>query len=317
MDSVTTNLRSSPTKNVGFARRVVRTSLPLIFVVAFVVAGFLTLPWFKPGQMQFSHNYVAKPTVPASFVAGIAATPIPPSNDLAQVFIPDLTTLAQALPPEAIISVGNSFHLLEPVLISHGGRVVIHGKGRLILDHGAYIEVGPGGVLDLSGLTIRATGLSTDRGFLADVGGKMLLNHLQLIGLGRFATLARGVTFEGAPKGSGIFDSLIKDGAVGVFSTFTPNIAIVGNEIEGSRLNGIQIQGQTLSPLIVGNHVLNSGADGISLSGGTVNAIVHSNNVENSGRYGFLVNASPGRLRIIGNNITNAFNGVGSDNDPT
>ena len=295
-------------------RRVARVVVPLGFVVAMVIAGIMTLPWFKPGQPEFTHAYAGAPGAPSDVVPGVAAVPVPAANDILQVTITDLTTLAQALPPEAIIGDGTTFHLLEPVLVSNGGRLVITGTGSLVLDRGSYIEVGPGGVVKLSGLSIRATGPVTNRGFLADVGGLMVLRHDRLTGLGRFTTLARGITFEGAIAGSGITDSVVRDGAIGVYATASAGIIVVGNDVVDSRLDGIQVQGRSPRPLIVGNRVTGSGGDGISLSSGAVATSVVANVVDATSRYGILVSASPGPLTIQGNFVSGAYDGIVCDN---
>ena len=295
-------------------RRVTRRAVPIVFVVALVVAAFLTLPWFKLGQPEFSHHYPTPPSITASAAVGVAPTPIPPSNDILQITITDLNTLAQALPPEAIIGVGSTYHLIEPILVSNGGKIIVTGGGRLILDRGSYIEVGPGGIVKLSNVTIRATGSTSNRGFLADVGGLMVLHHDRLLGLGRIASLARGVTFIAAQPGSGIFDTVIRDGAYGVFATLTPGIVVVRNIIVGSRQTGIEIQGRETAPLVNSNRVVDSAFDGISLSGGTASTNVQGNTVVNSGRYGILINASPGPLTLTSNTVSGSFDGVVFDN---
>ena len=296
------------------SRGVVRVFVPVIFVIALLITGAMTLPGLKPGMGEFDHHYAAVPALPTSYVAGVAATPIPASNDLVQVTIRDLSTLAQALPPEAIIGSGRTYHLLQPVLISQGARVDIAGGGTLVLDNGSYLEVGPGGKLSLSNLTITATGPSSNRGFLADVGSLMILNRDRLIGLGRFATNTRGVSFEAAQTGSGLTNSYVRDGADGVFATLSPGILIVGNDIEASRLDGIQIQGRTRNPVVVGNHVVGSGGDGIALSSGIVEATLISNNVVDSTRYGILISATSGPLSLERNTVSNSYDGIVCDN---
>jgi len=304
---------SSPTP-VPTGRRLVRTIVPILFVFALVVAGFLTLPWFKPGQPEFSHQYPSEPTIQAAATAGVSPTPVPAANDLVQVTITDLSTLAQALPPEAIVGNGNTYHLLEPVLVSNGGRIDITGSGRLVLDRGSYIEVGPGGFVSLTHVNVLATGPTSNRGFLVAVGGLMKLRNDQLTGLGRSSSLARGITFEAAQPGSGVNGCVIRDAEVGIFVTLSPHIDISDNQIIASRLSGIQLQRTTSDQVIVGNHVTDSGGDGISLLGGITNAVVRNNSIDNANRYGILVNGSPGNVSILDNRVSGSFDGFVLDN---
>ena len=294
-------------------RLVTRVVTPILFVVALLVAGALTIPGLKPGQAQFDHHYAAVPGPLAANGPGVAATPIPAINDLTEVTIRDLSTLAQALPPEAIVGSGGTFHLLQPVLISKGALVEINGPGTLVLDHGSFLEVAPGGVLSLTDLTVRATGPTNDRGYLADVGSLMVLHHDRIIGLGRLATNTHGVSFEAATTGSGVTDCTVRDGADGIFATLSPGVRIIGNNIEFSRRDGIHIQGRTLAPVIVGNRIAESGVDGIALSSGTAGATLRTNDVLDSARYGILINATRGPLTLEHNFVTNALDGIVCD----
>jgi nitrous oxidase accessory protein NosD len=278
---------------IARGRRVIRFAIPVGFVIATLVAATLTLPWFKLGRPAFIHHYASAPGIAFGNVVGVPLSAVPASNDVTQFTIRSLLTLAQALPPEAVTGDAHHLVIMEPVLIASGGKLIISGSGSITLKRGSYIEVATGGVLDLRGITVRATGATNDRGFLIDVGGTMRLDHDRLVGLGRVATLAT-----------------ITDGLNGVYGLRSSRLLIADNSILASRLDGIRLQSMGPDLVVERNNVQSSGLDGLSLSGDQSAAAIRHNVVLNSVRYGFLDYNSSGSLRLFANRFIGSYDGV-------
>ena len=291
-------------------RRVARFVVPVCFVVATVVAGALTLPWFKLDRAPFAHQYPSAPGVPVGDVLGVPLAAVPATNDITQFTIRSLRTLAQALPPEAVNGDAHHLHITEPVVIANGGSVLISGPGTITLERGSFIEVAAGGSLQLRGITVRANGATNDRGFLLALGGTMTLANDHFYGLGRVATLASGISFVSTDARSSITNCTITDGLNGVYATRSSALTISQNSIFASRLDGIQIQASAAAPMILSNRIANSGHDGISLTGTHASVRIRDNVVLNSVRYGVLIYNSSGALELFANRVTGAYDGI-------
>ncbi len=138
----------------------------------------------------------------------------------------------------------------------------------------------------------------------------MRLEHDRLIGLGRLATLASGVSFVASHAGSSITDCTITDGLNGVYGSRSAQLVVAHNSIFSSRLDGIQMQSIGAGLAIQYNHVTSSGLDGLSLSGASFSADISDNVVVSSARYALLDYNSSGALRLFANRFDGAFDGV-------
>ncbi len=280
-----------------------------MFGLAVIAAGIYTLPGVHPSRFPFNHHYPSAPATVAE-LTGRPLDPVPSADVIANQRISSLTDLELALPVDAVIARGTTLRLLRPVLFGPGALVDINGPGTIALDRGSFLEAVDGSRVKLRDLTIASVGNGSDRAFVLDAGGLLSLLHDEVVGLGRNATLARGISFDRAAAGSSVSWCVIRTGLDGIFVTASRGVVIDHNEIVNSSAFGIELHGNVDSTMITHNQVVISGASGIVMSGDLRGDLVSSNTVDDARAYGVLVYGVSAPVSVTHNWISHVFDGV-------
>jgi hypothetical protein len=282
------------------------------FMVVAVTALVLTLPLVPAHAGRFDHRYPLPPAAPLlAFGAPIAT--VPTTNLLLGVHVTGraaLPLLVGALPTGVVTRHGDTYTLHQPLLVADGGVLDLTGPATLVLAPGSYLEVGPGGAAALVGLTVRAAPSATTRGFLLDVAGQLVIANDRLESLGRLATLAEGLTYEAATRGSIVRDSTITGNTTGVFVTASSGVRIVGDTVTGSQLDGVELHGDVTHAVVARDAISRSGAHDVELTAGVTSVVVADDRLGPATANGVVLYNHADHDVVRGNHVTGTFDGI-------
>lgn len=242
-----------------------------------------------------------------------------------------LAALGEALPKGVLVKTGADRWLLaQPAAVGEGAVVDITAPASLEIAPGAFLEVTRGGALTLRSLTVTAVDSSgrpeatpvVGRGFiLALEGGRLWLDHANLVDLGYLSVLSYGISMRAPAPGSGIVDSTIEGNFIGIYTKDAVDVQILRNHVSHSAVYGIDPHSDSSRLSIEDNVVTDSGVHGIVLADRVTASRVIDNVVDGAGDHGVvLIDGSDGNV-VQGNRITGTFDGIvvtaSSSNDVT
>lgn len=332
----TSEAKSAPVRSrrLPRPRRWARKLIPVLFVIALVVAATMTVrDNLARDRRASAGNRAARGTVPA-FSHSYPPNPVeverpkvsgppphvPSGHRISGNFgITSLPQLVRRLPVGTLVDAGDHWFLRSPVSFAGGATLSIKSASRIYLGPNAFIEAETGGSVVLQDQTVMAAngsgrtleGPSTSAGYLDAIdGGRLVLVHDRFVRLGHAGVEAYGISMREPGIGSRVSGCTIEGDYIGVYLSHAAGVSIVGNWVLDSVVYGIDPHTDSTGILIQSNVVRNSGVHGIILAAGVIDSQIVSNVVEDSHLHGIVLYQGSNGDLVRGNIISRAFDGI-------
>jgi parallel beta-helix repeat protein len=310
-------------------RRWGRRIVPVVFAVALVGAGVLTIQHDramshattapKPAH-RFSHSYPANPVVTERpKVTGSAPNAPAAATVSGHASMSSFAELAKRLPGGTLRHEGSRWVLIRPAAVSGGAALNVTGPARLGIAPGAFLLATDGGTVRLTKVHVGSVARSgkpltrpvARRGFLAATsGGRLILVRDVIDHLGYLGVQAYGLSMEKPGPGSRVMHCTIIGNYFGIYLTHAVGVRMLGNLVERSIVYGIDPHTESTRLVIRGNRVFDSGVHGIILATRVTHSRVVDNVVRGTGLHGIVVFDASNDNTITGNHVSNTFDGL-------
>jgi parallel beta-helix repeat protein len=187
---------------------------------------------------------------------------------------------------------------------------MLHGPHVLLLRRGSYIEVAQTATASLTDMELKGIGPRRSRPFLLALGGRLLLAHDDLLGLGRLSSMAYGISFVAAAAGSGVLHSVVSDDLTGIYATDTSGLRIEDNQISNSEVDGVELHDAVTAAVVNGNLVATSGLHDIVLGVNVTRTAVVHDTVSGAEEHGIVLYDGASNDRVVADTVRGCLDGI-------